>query len=373
MFQLRDKNISKKIVEELRKRDLDLTVMHVCGTHQDTLVRHGLDELLMEVGIDVREGPGCPVCVTTTREIEEMKALAMAGKTITLYGDMLKAPGENGSLADTRAEGADVRIVYSVEDALEMAKNEPDKEFVFFGVGFETTAPATAVAIKSNPPENFSVYSVHKLTPPAIRGIAQLGEVKLDGIILPGHVSTIIGKDPWEFASRDFGIPQVIAGFEPLDLLMGIFMIVRQIEEGRAEVEIEYSRVVRPEGNILAQKVLEEVFDVIDVEWRGFPVLPESGMELKDKYAEFNARERYEDILEPLKERDFRDPPGCRCGEVIRGVIHSWECPLFGTLCTPDNAVGPCMVSSEGACSIEYKFGKGRKLKNARKIPDIPE
>ncbi len=364
MFQLRDKRLSKKIVEELRKRDLDLTIMHVCGTHQDTLVRHGLDELLMGLGIDVREGPGCPVCVTTTREIEEVKALARAGKTVALYGDMLKAPGEDGSLADARAEGADVRIVYSVDDALNMASNEPDREFVFFGVGFETTAPATAVAIESGPPENFSVYSVHKLTPPAVKGIAQLGEVRLDGVVLPGHVSTIIGKGPWEFASKEFGMPQVIAGFEPLDLLMGIFMLVKQIEDGRAEVDIEYSRVVKPEGNPRAQKILREVFDAVDVEWRGFPVLPESGMELKAKYDDFNARKRYEDILEPLKEKDFRDPPGCRCGEVIRGVIHSWECPLFGNLCTPNNAVGPCMVSSEGACSIEYKFGKGRKFRS---------
>ena len=366
MFKLRNEEMASKIISELKKRDLDMTVMHVCGTHQDTLVRHGLDTIFMDAGIDVREGPGCPVCVTTTSEIEHVKALAMAGKTIALYGDMLRAPGENGSLADARADGADVRVVYSVEDALEMAKKEPEKDFVFLGVGFETTAPATAVAVMNDPPPNFTVYIIHKLTPPAIRGIAEMGEVKLDGIILPGHVSVIIGKAPWDFASKEFGIPQVIAGFEPLDLLMGIFMLVKQIGDGRAEVEIEYRRLVRPEGNGRAQKVLRDVFDTVDVEWRGFPVLKGSGMELKQKYEDINARKRYEDILEPLKDRDFSDPPGCRCGEVIRGVIHSWECPLFGKGCTPSSPVGPCMVSTEGACAIEYKFGKGRRLNRQR-------
>ena len=364
MFKLRDERLAAKIIAEIRKRDVRMTVMHVCGTHQDTLVRHGLDEVFLDLGIDVREGPGCPVCVTTTREIEEVRALAAAGKTITVYGDMLRAPGEKGSLADIRADGADVRVVYSVEDAIHMAKNEPNRDFVFFGVGFETTAPATGMAVLSGPPDNFSVYSVHKLTPPAIRGIAELGEVRLDGIILPGHVSAIIGKGPWEFASKEFGMPQVIAGFEPLDLLMGIFMLIKQKEEGRAEVEIEYNRVVKPEGNLMAQKVLSDVFRTVDTEWRGFPVLKGSGMELREKYDDNNARKIYEDVLEPLKDREFKDPPGCRCGEVIRGVIHSWECPLFGKACTPSKAVGPCMVSTEGACSIEYKFGKGRRKRD---------
>ncbi len=357
MFQFRDEEIARKIYQELKKRNLNLKIMHVCGTHQDTLVRHGLDKIFFDVGIDVREGPGCPVCVTTIREIEEVKAIASKA-TIALYGDMLRSPGKDGSLADERAKGKDIRVVYSIEDAVEMAEKNK-RPVVFFGVGFETTAPSTAYIIKRMPP-NFYVYSSHRRTPPAVIGIAAMGRVDLDGIILPGHVSTIIGSKPWEPISEKYGIPQVIAGFEPLDMLMAVYMIVRQIEDGDARVEIEYSRVVKPEGNKKALDLLDEVFYSSNVEWRGFPVLKESGLEIKEEYDEINAKKVFEDVIEPVKDQEFEEPPGCRCSEVIRGEIHSWECPLFGKVCTPATPVGPCMVSSEGACAIEYKYGHGK-------------
>ena len=353
MFQFRNAEIAKKITEELKKKNLNLKIMHVCGTHQDTLIRHGLDKIFFEVGIDVREGPGCPVCVTTIREIEEIKAIASKA-TIALYGDMLCSPGWHGSLADERAKGKDIRVVYSIEDAIKIAEKKP---VVFFGVGFETTAPSTAHIIKKKP-KNFYIYSSHRLTPPAVKAIAAMGRIALDGIILPGHVSTIIGSKPWEGISKKYNIPQVIAGFEPLDMLIGIYMIVKQIENGIAKVEIEYSRVVKPEGNEKAKKEMEDVFYASDIEWRGFPILKESGLEIKDEYDEINAKKIYEDLIEPIKEMEFEEPRGCRCGEVIRGEIHSWECPLFGKACKPDHPIGPCMVSSEGACAIEYKYGK---------------
>jgi len=357
MFQFRDETIARKIHEELKKKKLDLKIMHVCGTHQDTLVKHGLDKIFFDIGIDVREGPGCPVCVTTIREIEEVKAIAEKA-IIALYGDMLRSPGKDGSLADEKAKGKDIRVVYSIEDALKIAEKN-SKPVVFFGVGFETTAPSTAHIIKKMPP-NFYVYSSHRFTPPAVIGIAEMGKVELDGIILPGHVSTIIGSKPWEIISQKYGIPQVIAGFEPLDMLIAVYMIVRQIENGEAKVEIEYSRVVKPEGNEKAKALMNEVFYPSDIEWRGFPVLKKSGMEIKEEYEELNAKKVFEDLIEPVSQQKFEEPAGCRCSEVIRGEIHSWECPLFGKACTPSTPIGPCMVSSEGACAIEYKYGHGK-------------
>lgn len=363
MFQFREKNLALKIMSKIKEKNVNIKIMHVCGTHQDTLVRHGLDQMFFEAGIDIREGPGCPVCVTTTREIEYAKHFVKNGKTVAVYGDMLRAPGVRGSLETERARGGSVIVVYSVEDAINYARAHPDKEVVFLAVGFETTMPSTAVVLLGDLPENFSIFSVHRLTPPAVKGIAELGNVDLKGLILPGHVSAIIGSTPWQFITDSFGIPQVVTGFEPLDLLMGTYMIIEQLEKGEGKVEIEYQRVVKPHGNRKAKKVIDEVFQVSDVSWRGFDVLPKSGMKLKERYAEYDAEKRYEDILAELKDTTFRDPPGCRCGEVIRGEAYPWECPLFGKGCIPDRPIGPCMVSSEGACSIEFKYGKLRRVK----------
>ncbi|MEM3567498.1 MAG: hydrogenase formation protein HypD [Thermoplasmata archaeon] len=354
MFRLEDKKIAERIFEKLREMKLDITIMHVCGTHQDTLVKHGLDIMLRNAGIDVRQGPGCPVCVTTPAEIEEALCLARHGKTVAVFGDMARVPSKTGSLMQAKAEGCDVRVVYSVDDALKLA--EKGKEVVFIGIGFETTAPSTAAALLNAKTENFSVLSCHRTVPPALEALIKMGETRLQGLIEPGHVSTIIGLEPYRKLAREYGIPQVIAGFEPLDLLMGVYMLAQLIVNGRAEVKNEYTRVVRPEGNVKAREVMEKVFVPVDVKWRGFPVIEKSGLELCRRYEEFNARKRYEDILEEVHGEEFEEPPACRCAEVLRGLCSPRDCPLFGTACVPEHPVGPCMVSFEGGCAIEWNY-----------------
>ncbi|HDM67029.1 MAG TPA: hydrogenase formation protein HypD, partial [Thermoplasmatales archaeon] len=335
-----------------------LKFMHVCGTHQDTLMKHGLDSLFSQCGVTIIQGPGCPVCVTTPREIEEMILLARNGKTVATFGDMLQVPGETCSLLDLRGEGCDIRTVYGIEDAVEIARKEKDKEVVFMAIGFETTAPSTASVIVNQPPENFSILCCHRLIPPALDAILSMGEIRLDGLIEPGHVSTIIGIKPYESLTKTYGIPQVIAGFEPLDLVVGVWMLINQIENGEPKVENEYIRVVREEGNLRAQQLMREVFITKDVRWRGFPVIPNSGFKLRDKYQEYDARIRYEEELSKLSNKTFREPPGCRCGELLRGLITPEECPLFGKKCTPTHPVGPCMVSIEGSCRITLKYSR---------------
>jgi len=355
MFRYRDKTLTEKIVKKLESMRLNIRVMHVCGTHQDTIVRYGLDEIFRRCGIEVRQGPGCPVCVTTTREFGEAVALARSGKVVVTYGDVAKAPSRLGSLLDQRAEGCDIRIVYSVEDAVEVAK-KTGKEVVFMAVGFETTAPSTAKVLLEKPPENFSILSCHRYIPPALYALLEMGELRLDGLIEPGHVSTIIGLKPYEEISYRYKIPQVIAGFEPLDMLMAVYMIARQIENGEAKVENEYTRSVRYEGNPKALKVMAEAFQPSDVRWRGFPVIPRSGMAIKKEFEIYDARKRFEDELEKIDEKLFEEPKGCRCGEILRGLVNPEDCPLFGRACTPEKPVGPCMVSVEGACNIQFKY-----------------
>jgi hydrogenase expression/formation protein HypD len=336
--------------------DLQLQFMHVCGTHQDTLTRYGLDFLLETCGVRVRQGPGCPVCVTTAREFEEAAVLARTGKTITTFGDVSKVPGRRGSLLDLRGKGYDVRVVYGIGDAVALAQEE-DKDVVFVAAGFETTAPTTAAMILEGLPENFSVLSCHRYIPPALNALLAMGETRLDGIIEPGHVSAIIGLKPYERLSEAYGIPQIVAGFEPLDLLMAVYMLAQQIQHGEAKVENEYSRVVRCEGNLRALDAMSRVFDAFDVEWRGFPVIPRSGMRIKRRFEAWDARKVWEDDIQTVS-GFLEETRGCRCGEVLRGVIESWECPLFGRACMPTHPIGPCMVSVEGSCNIEYKYKK---------------
>ncbi|MBS3781992.1 MAG: hydrogenase formation protein HypD [Candidatus Thermoplasmatota archaeon] len=357
-FKFRDEKKAQKIVKEIDRSELDIKLMHVCGTHQDTLVKHGLEPMLEKVGVEIIQGPGCPVCVTTQREIEEMIRLAEDGKTIAVFGDMINVPGVDKTLSEIRSEGADVEIVYSVDDAVKLAEDR-EEEIVFISVGFETTVPSTANVIVEEPPQNFSILSCNRVIPPALEAILEMGEVDLDGLIEPGHVSTIIGTKPYEPLSEEYSIPQVVAGFEPLDLLMAVLMLLRQVERGKSEVENEYGRVVKEEGNKKALEMIDEVFDPKDVEWRGFPEIPKSGLELRKKYQYYSARKRFSDSLEELKDREFEEPEGCLCGEVLRGVIDSKECDLFGEECTPSNPVGPCMVSREGACNIEYRYTSG--------------
>ncbi|MBN1763292.1 MAG: hydrogenase formation protein HypD [Methanomicrobia archaeon] len=355
MFTYRNEKLAQEIVAKLKALNLTLRLMHVCGTHQDTLMRYGLNSMLQEVGVDVRAGPGCPVCVTTPKEIEEAIALARSGKVVATFGDMFRVPGETQSLAEVKAEGYDVRMVYSITDCIALAA-KTDKDVVFFSIGFETTAPTPASVILSRPPENFSILSTHRLIPPAMAALLNMGELKIDGFIDPGHVSAIIGAGPYEFLSRDYHIPQVIAGFEPLDLLVAVYMLAMQIRRGEAKVENEYTRVVKREGNEKAKRIMETVFEPCDVGWRGFPVIPGSGLTLRDEFAAYDARKRYEDDLSTLP-CDYKEPEGCRCGEILRGIVDPDECPLFGTGCTPQHPIGPCMVSREGCCNIMFRYG----------------
>ncbi len=355
MFRYRNEELAEQILEKLKALNLNLRLMHVCGTHQDTLVRFGLNSMLKEAGIEVRPGPGCPVCVTTAKEIEEAILLARKGKVVATFGDMFRVPGEKLSLADAKAEGFDVRVVYSITDCISLAERL-DKEVVFFSIGFETTTPATASVISTRP-NNFSILSAHRLIPPAMEALIEMGEMKIDGFINPGHVSTIIGERPYEFISKRYKMPQVIAGFEPLDVLIGVYMLAMQIIRGEAKVENEYKRVVRPEGNEKAQQTMDEVFEPFDTSWRGFPVIPGSGLRLKKKFEEYDASKRYEDELSTL-DTEYKEPEGCRCGEILRGLVYPDECPLFGKICTPRHPVGPCMVSREGSCNIMLRYGE---------------
>ena len=356
MFRYRNEEFAKQIVAKLKALNLTLRLIHVCGTHQDTLVKFGLGSMLKEAGIELRAGPGCPVCVTTAKEIEEAIALARGGKVVATFGDMFRVPGEKQSLADVKAEGRDVRMVYSITDCLAIAERT-DKDVVFFSIGFETTVSTIASVILSNPPENLSILSAHRLIPPAMEALLNIGELKIDGFIDPGHVSAIIGTEPYEFLSRAYNIPQVVAGFEPLDVLVAVYMLALQIRTGEVKVENEYARVVKPEGNEKAKRIMNIVFEPCDVSWRSFPVIPRSGLTLKEKFAGVDARNRYEDELAAALSGDYKEPEGCRCGEILRGLVNPDECPLFGTTCTPQRPVGPCMVSREGCCNILFRYG----------------
>ena len=360
MFHMRDKELSKLITRNLKNMNLNIQVMHVCGTHQDTIVKFGLDSIFNECGVKIIQGPGCPVCVTTPEEIETGIKLAENGVTIATFGDMVRVPGAKKSLQAVKAGGGDIRIVYGINEAVELAekfdREGNGKEVVFMAVGFETTAPATAAVLLRELPENFSVVSCHRYIPPALVRILGMGEIALDGIIDPGHVSVIIGAKAYEEISRQYGIPQVIAGFEPIDVMMAVWMIAKQVAEGRGEVENEYTRCVAYEGNEKALKMLDEVFEPGDAKWRGFPVIERSKMVLRKKFDDFNAEKKFEDILAEMEGMEFKEPLGCRCGEVLRGLIPPTECPLFGKACNPAHPVGPCMVSVEGACNIEYRY-----------------
>jgi hydrogenase expression/formation protein HypD len=360
VFSLRDKKLANDIISKIRKSKVNLKFMHVCGTHQDTLVKNGLDALLKDCGVKIVQGPGCPVCVTTPREIEEMLLIARKGIIVTTFGDMINVPGEIYSLNSMRTEGCDVRTVYGIEDAVDIAIKNKDKEVVFMAVGFETTAPTTASVLLKNPPNNFSILSCHRTIPRALKAIIEMGEIKIDGFIEPGHVSTIIGTKPYEFLSKDYHVPQVVAGFEPIDLLMAVWMLVQQIEKGEAFVQNEYTRVVHEKGNLKAQQVIKDVFEPGDIKWRGFPIIPGSGLMLRNRFEEYDSRKKYEDILGEIKGKEFLEPKGCRCGELLRGLVSPFDCPLFGQACTPESPVGPCMVSIEGSCNIEYRYSKLR-------------
>ena len=328
--------------------------MEVCGTHTVAIARNGIRNLMPE-GIRLASGPGCPVCVTSNRDIDTVIALArVENVTIATFGDMTRVPGSTSSLLKEQAAGRSIQIVYSPLDALKLAKDCPDREIVFVGVGFETTTPLVAMSIKRAKAmglKNFSVFAAHKNMPGALETIVNDPELKVDALILPGHVSTIIGMEPYRFLAEKYGIAGVITGFEPVDVLQGIAMIMRQLHEGRAEIEIAYARGVMAEGNPTAMAAIDEVFETCPAIWRGLGEIPDSGYRIRPEYREFDAVLRFDPEIEPTQ-----DPKGCRCGDVLRGIMAPNECPLFRKVCSPENPVGPCMVSSEGSCAAYYRY-----------------
>jgi hydrogenase expression/formation protein HypD len=351
----RDPKLASRLSERIRKLagDRRIMLMHVCGTHEASIVQYGLRSLLPP-SLEVRSGPGCPVCVTSPGEIEAAVELSLRdGVVVTTFGDMLRVPSGSGSLADAKTRGGQVRVVYSISDSIDIARRDPSREYVHFAIGFETTAPSTASEILSSPPSNFSVLCSHRLIPPAMESLLRMGEIKIAGFILPGHVSTIIGARAYRGISEEHHIPQVVAGFEPLDILIAVEMLLEQMERGEARVENEYSRVVRDEGNVVAQTVIRKVFEVVDSDWRGVGPIPMSGLRVKREFESFDAAKKFGLRLD----RGYHIPKGCRCGEVLRGLIYPRECPLFSVTCTPVDPVGPCAVSREGACRIAMAHG----------------
>lgn len=351
----RDPELARGLIHSIEKwAPEQATLMEVCGTHTVAIARNGLRTMMPE-GIRLASGPGCPVCVTSNKDIDTVIALSrVPGVTIATFGDMTRVPGSTSSLLKEQAQGRSINIVYSPLDALTLAKENPDEQIVFVGVGFETTTPLVAMAIKRAKAmglKNFSVFVAHKNMPGALETIVADPALKIDALILPGHVSTIIGVKPYEFLAQKYGIPGVITGFEPVDVLQGIAMIMRQLHEGRAEIEIAYSRGVMKEGNPVALAAIEEVFETVDATWRGLGVIPGSGYAIRDEYKEFDAFARFSPEVEPTQE-----PKGCRCGDVLRGIMAPNECPLFRKVCTPENPIGPCMVSSEGSCAAYFRY-----------------
>jgi len=386
----RDPTAARAVAEAIHARSTrPVRLMEFCGGHTHAILRFGIPDLLPPT-VELRSGPGCPVCVTAATDLDRAIALAQVPDVIlTTFGDMIRVPGSfsppngggqrgsssppngggqrgsssppngggqrgGGTLAQAKAKGADVRVVYSPLDALRFARQNPHRPVVFLGVGFETTAPMVASAVlaaEAEGLENFYIFSTHKLTPPATHAILDAGEVALDGIIGPGHVTTIIGSDGWRFLPDDYGIPCAIAGFEPLDILRAVLALVEMAEDGQPAVDNTYARSVRPEGNVAAQQVMERVFEIAGAEWRGFGTVPASGLRLREPYARFDAARAF-----PVEVPPAREPPGCRCGEILRGVLLPTECPLFAQVCTPQSPVGPCMVSAEGACAAYYRY-----------------
>ena len=331
--------------------------MEVCGGHTHTIYRHGIEHVLPR-NVELVHGPGCPVCVIPMGRVDDAIAVAETpGVLFTSFGDMMRVPGGRGSLLEAKARGADVRFVYSPLDALRLAEEHPDRQVVFFAVGFETTAPSTAVTLlkaRASGVRNFSVFCNHVTIVPPIRAILESPDLRLDGFLGPGHVSTVVGNRPYRFVPKEYGKPLVTAGFEPLDVLQAIAMLLAQVREGRCEVENQYSRVVPYGGNLRALEVMSEVFALRPhFEWRGLGFISQSGLKLSAAYADLDAEVRF-----GVPGVRVADPKACQCGEVLKGVIKPWECKVFGTACTPERPIGTCMVSSEGACAAYYNYGR---------------
>jgi len=367
--EYRDADMTQTLVKEIERLSAGrpMKFMEVCGGHTHTIYKHGIEDVLPD-NIDLVHGPGCPVCVLPMGRIDDAIAIAKTdGVIFTTFGDMMRVPGSNGSLLDARAEGADVRFVYSPLDALKLAREHPDREVVFFAIGFETTAPSTAVTLLRAQAENlpnFSVFCNHVTIIPAIKAILDSPDLRLEGFIGPGHVSMIIGMRPYTFVARDYGKPVVLSGFEPLDIVQSIYMILQQINEKRAEVENQYSRVIRSEGNVKALEAMARTMALRPFfEWRGLGFITHSALKLRPEFAPWDAELHFE--VPGLR---VADPKACQCGEVLKGVIKPWECRVFGTACTPETPIGTCMVSPEGACAAYYNYGRFSMAAQRREI-----
>ncbi len=362
-----------KFVDEFRDRDLGrvlageiaeavepgrhVKVMEVCGGHTHSIYKYGVDDLLPE-NVELVHGPGCPVCVIPMGRVDDAIALAhQPGVIFTCFGDMIRVPGSNGSLLEAKAAGADIRIVYSPLDALRIAKADPGREVVFFAIGFETTAPSTALTLlraRQEGVQNFSCFCNHVTIVPPLRALLESPDLRLDGFVGPGHVATVVGARPFEFIPDDYGKPVVVSGFEPVDILQSVLMVLRQLSDGRCAVENQYKRVVPYDGNAAALKAMTEVFALRPhFEWRGLGFISQSGLRISDAFADLDAELRFS-----VPGVRVADPKACQCGEVLKGVIRPWECKVFGTACTPERPIGTCMVSSEGACAAYYNYGR---------------
>jgi len=355
MHEFRDPAISMNLIERIRggsKKEIRL--MEVCGTHTMAIFKSGIRSMLPET-IHLISGPGCPVCVTAQEEIDAFVALStFEDVVITTFGDLMRVPGSASSLQKERAKGRDIRMVYSTVDAVEIARRNPHKKVVFLGVGFETTAPTIAASIISADRmdlDNYFVFSAHKLVPPVLSALLELPSIRIDGFILPGHVSVILGMDAYRPVVDRYRIPAVIAGFEPVDMLQAIALLVEQHEAGSTVLENAYPRAVSAAGNIKARNMLDEVFETVDAHWRGIGVIPGSGLAIREKFSAFDAKKVF-----ALDVPEAEEPKGCACGDILTGAKTPLECPLFAKACTPMDPVGPCMVSSEGTCAAYHRY-----------------
>ena len=357
--EFRNGNLARRMATEITNisKGQKFKFMEVCGGHTHTIFKHGIEDILPE-NIELIHGPGCPVCVLPMGRIDDAIAIAKTEGTIfTTFGDMMRVPGSQGSLLDAKAAGADVRFIYSPLDALNIARQNPKKEVVFFAIGFETTAPSTAVTLlqaKNEDIHNFSVFCNHVTIIPTIKAILDSPDLRLDGFIGPGHVSMVIGLRTYHFIARDYQKPVVISGFEPLDIIQSILMLLKQYQTGKVVVENQYKRVVRPEGNLKSLEVIAQTMELRPYfEWRGLGFITHSALKIRSDFVQWDAEERFE-----VPGLQVADPKACQCGEVLKGVIKPWECKVFGTACTPETPIGSCMVSPEGACAAYFNYGR---------------
>ncbi|MBK8234752.1 MAG: hydrogenase formation protein HypD [Deltaproteobacteria bacterium] len=363
--EFRDKELGQRVLarietlvaQAMRTRSRPVKIMEVCGGHTHTIFRYGIGGMV-PAELELVHGPGCPVCVLPMGRVDDAVALAeRPGVVFCTFGDAIRVPGSRKSLLEAKAEGADVRTVYSPVDALALARELPDREVVFFALGFETTAPSTALVVqqaRAAGVTNFSVLSNHITVMPTIQTLLDAPDLELDGFVGPGHVTMVIGLEPYQVVADRYHKPLVVAGFEPLDVLQSIAMVLEQLVAGEARIENQYARVVRAGGNAVAQAAIDEVFEVRpSCEWRGLGIIPDSGLRLRESYAAFDAERRF-----ALETTSVPDPKACQCGEVLKGGIQPWECKVFGTACTPETPIGACMVSSEGACAAYYNYGR---------------